>query len=454
LTAKSDDPIERIKNEISEFRRGGSKDDPKPHKLLMLLAVIDLLDEGRIQTNRIYFNEALIQSFERNFRHYSSNDDWCQPGPPYFHLRSSSFWFHHVKSNRQEQYAKLTTSGGGTKRILDNIDYAYFSDAAWAELSDPEARGRLRVFLTQRLDLETASWAKGDPMQTSVQSDSNRISNISFHESFPFYRMQVSKVLEQLALAPSDVDLSTGPKRKDYLRSVTQSGKRQALPMADYAFGGGLVNASYQLTEFGEAALAQDPLLHTSDTQWLIHYHLSAPQGPGHLFWHELVKRFFQSTTEFDASELFDYLSEVAIQITGKNIAESTIKKTRSVFISTYSNPHNLDNLGILEEVSPNRYQVLEPDPPSIWVFALALLDYWQAHYPTRQTINLDDLYIDGGLGDIFMMGGGRVSSYLNQLEQEGCLAVQSVAPPYQLALLQRDPRPLLENLYGHDRPG
>lgn len=158
--AKAEDCIEGIKNEIIEIRRGGSKDTPKPHKLLMLLAVIDLLDEGRIQTNRIYFNEALIQSFERNFRHYSSLDDWCQPGPPFFHLRSSEIWFHKVRSGREEQYSKLTTSGGGTKRILDNIEYAYLSDEAWQVLSDPSMRGKIRVFLTQMLDSEFPNWIK------------------------------------------------------------------------------------------------------------------------------------------------------------------------------------------------------------------------------------------------------------------------------------------------------
>lgn len=150
--------IENFKTEISDLRRGGSKDDPKPHKLLMLLAVIDLLDEGKITENRIYFNEAVIQSFERNFRHYSSVDDWCQPGPPFFHLRSSDFWFHRVKTGREEQYAKLTTSGGGTKRILDNIEYAYFSADAWRALTESHTRGKLRAFILKILEPVFEEW--------------------------------------------------------------------------------------------------------------------------------------------------------------------------------------------------------------------------------------------------------------------------------------------------------
>ena len=150
----------RLEGEITDLRRGGSKDDPRPHKLLMLLAVIDLLDEGAIHSNRIPFNDALVHSFERNFRHYSSVDDWCQPGPPYFHLRSSGLWQHKILPGREEAYSKLTTSGGGTKRIIDNIEYAYFSDESWEVFRDPLTRGKLRVFITRMLDSEFLGWSK------------------------------------------------------------------------------------------------------------------------------------------------------------------------------------------------------------------------------------------------------------------------------------------------------
>ena len=112
-----DKKIQPLTVEIEAMRRGGPKDRQKPHKLFMLLAVIDLFDQSLVSENRIYFNEQLIRNFERHFRLYAGEDDWCQPGPPFFHLRNSSFWNHKVKAGRENVYRKLTTSGGGVKEL-------------------------------------------------------------------------------------------------------------------------------------------------------------------------------------------------------------------------------------------------------------------------------------------------------------------------------------------------
>ena len=443
-----------LEEEIMNLRRGGSKEDPRPHKLLMLLAVIDQLDEGAINSNRIPFEDTLIRSFERNFRHYSSLNDWCQPGPPYFHLRSSTFWHHRVKPSREEAYAKLTTSGGGKKRILDNIDYAYFSDEAWNVFSDAASRGHLRVFLTRILDSEFPAWNLKHSMkaETSNAPKKNRLTNVAFHDSFPLSRLMMAQVLREFANVPNTVDLSPGPKRKVLLRETTQLGTRQVLSVSDYAFGGGLLDSRYHLSRFGHQVLARDPLLETDANQWLVHYHLSAPHGPGHLFWHRLVTRFFRIGDEFSSDEVMAEISSVMRELKGKEIATSTIESTKTAFLSSYLNPDGLARLGVLQPTDQNGYLVQEPDPPSPWVFGLALLDYWRATYgENRLTINLDDLSAPGALGDIFLIGGGRINRYLQQLADEGYVEVYRYAPPYQVVLRHSDPAPLLEKLYAPD---
>src|SRR5690606_34682459 len=127
--------------------RGGRKEDPKPHKLIMLLAVLDLLDQGQLKDNHIYFDDALINNFEKYYRVYANDDDWCQPGPPFFHLRSSSFWKHKVKEGKEAAYNALTTSGGGVKRIQDNIEYAYFDDHIFSLLVNERLRRELQKFI-------------------------------------------------------------------------------------------------------------------------------------------------------------------------------------------------------------------------------------------------------------------------------------------------------------------
>lgn len=281
--------------------------------------------------------------------------------------------------------------------------------------------------------------------------DNKRLAT-AFHESFAFSRPQASQLLRAIDEAPNSLDLSSKKQRITYLREKTHLGTNQVKSMPGYAYGAGLLDSAYRLTNFARAAIKNDVLLEMASTQWLIHYHLSAPHGPGPVFWHELVSRKFRSGDEFSPTDIKGEISEIIQQEFGKELSEETIDRTKTVFVSTYINQDGLGPLNILASLDQSRYLVLDPDPPSVWVFGLALLDFWRARYGNdRLTINLDDLYGAGGLGDIFLMGGGRINQYLRRLQEEGVVEVFRVAPPYQLVLTQRDPQPLLERIYAHD---
>ena len=143
-----------VETQIYGMRRGGGEDHPKPHKLVMLLAVLDLAECGQLYENRIYFDEALLARFERYFHLMCRPDDWSQPAPPFFHLRTSGFWHHMIIPGRENAYASLTTSGGGKQRVVDNIEYAYFSDHAYLVVQNPLARQRLRESIISLLNAE------------------------------------------------------------------------------------------------------------------------------------------------------------------------------------------------------------------------------------------------------------------------------------------------------------
>lgn len=155
----------KLKSEIQQMQRDITHGAKKPHKLVMLLAVIDLFDRGKLKENKIYFNSDLIESFANIFNLIRARRDWNQPAPPFFHLRTSNFWHHKIKSDREIQYAELTTSGGGTKRILDNIDYAYLSDYCYKVMSEKESRQELREFLITVLN-PYANFTEPAPVQT------------------------------------------------------------------------------------------------------------------------------------------------------------------------------------------------------------------------------------------------------------------------------------------------
>lgn len=152
------DATEWLTTRISQMRRGRSNNRSKPHKLVMLLAVLDLAKDGLLNENKIYFAEPLLTAFQKHFALIKDKNDWNQAALPFFHLRSSDFWFHKVKPGQERAYSKLTTSGGGTKRITDNIEYAYLDDKAFMAINHPVARQTIYEFILTQLEIFPELW--------------------------------------------------------------------------------------------------------------------------------------------------------------------------------------------------------------------------------------------------------------------------------------------------------
>lgn len=132
-----------LRSEILAMRRGVHRGRTKPHKPLMLLAVIDLLDRREICENRIQFDERLRKRFSQLFAAVRHEGDWCHPSEPFFHLRSSGFWFHKPRRGKEHACSELDTSGGGGGRILENIDYAFFDPSSYSLLMYSDVRREL-----------------------------------------------------------------------------------------------------------------------------------------------------------------------------------------------------------------------------------------------------------------------------------------------------------------------
>lgn len=146
--------LERLKKEIAEIKRGKRGNHYRPHKLVLLLAVIELAERGLLPDNKIYLSNTLIQIFENIFVLVKKKDDLCQLGPPFFHLRTSGFWYHKVRPEKQDDYKKLTTTGGGIQIIGEYIEYAYLRQDVYELLHDQTVRRELRSFISRLLNVE------------------------------------------------------------------------------------------------------------------------------------------------------------------------------------------------------------------------------------------------------------------------------------------------------------
>ena len=274
----------------------------------------------------------------------------------------------------------------------------------------------------------------------------------TFHRTFALSRDQIRQLLDAAARVEEVNPVNRNCLTAEAIRSQTQLGTVQVEAMPRYSRACGLLDERLCLTPFGQTVFDRDPLLETPTTQWLMHYHISAAHGVGPPFWSQTVTSLFKAGDEISHSQVAAYISKVVAETEGRELTERDARSTATVFLGTYTSAEALAQLGILEELTDNRYLVQEPDPPSPWVFGLALLDYWRAAYgENRLTINLDDLSAPGALGDIFLIGPGRINRTLARLQDEGFVEVYRLAPPYQVVLRQTDPAPLLEKLYALD---
>lgn len=79
--------------QIGQMRRGRGASKAKPHKLVMLLAVLDLASDGLLSENKIYFAEPLLTRFDKYFALAKDNGDWNQPAPRSFIFVPPAFGF-------------------------------------------------------------------------------------------------------------------------------------------------------------------------------------------------------------------------------------------------------------------------------------------------------------------------------------------------------------------------
>ena len=278
------------------------------------------------------------------------------------------------------------------------------------------------------------------------EGDTGRL-GLAFHEAFSFSVPAIVQVLTVVA----DAGKSGGKDGLSHglLSNETTLGPNYIRAMPRYCVGAGLLDTEYRFTALGEAVRQGDSNLSSPSTLWLIHYNLAARHGPGPEFWHYFVTHLLRPGEELATAEVGVALREHA-QEAGRSVAERTAKTTASVVLGSYSKSDSLGPLGFLENVGGGRYAALSPSsPPPLWAFAYALASYWAANWGDVTGVNLTRVAEEGGIGPVFMMGGGLINRYLGDLQREGFAVVQRRTPPFQLTRNWETPEVFLERIYG-----
>lgn len=128
----------------------------KPHKVCLLLAVIELLERGVISENKFLFDEQLKNQFTYYFNQLKQGNDKDTPYLPFYHLQSSHFWHLCIKPEYEANFNELTSTKNNKRPSNTNmqryVDFAVMDDELFDYLKSPITRPALKDALTLNLD--------------------------------------------------------------------------------------------------------------------------------------------------------------------------------------------------------------------------------------------------------------------------------------------------------------
>ena len=145
----------------------------KPHKIVALLAAIELLKRKDFNDNKIYYSDAFKKVFTDIFTIHVKKKYSCRPYTPFFHLKTSSFWDLIPKKGKEKEFDQ-TTSVGGPGALMEVVDHAQISDQLIESLKKSDFREEVISSLIlslekgQNLPLNTASEPNDLLTQTQI----------------------------------------------------------------------------------------------------------------------------------------------------------------------------------------------------------------------------------------------------------------------------------------------
>ena len=141
------DQFRRLKVNVAHGRAS-------PHKICMLLAVLDLARGGALTENRIEYAPPLLERYAMYFNAVRGPGDHPNPYFPFFHLAGSlrgggeSFWHLQPRPGRESVLDSMGTART-SRQVTENIDHAFLDPELFELVQDPTAVDALSTVLSE-----------------------------------------------------------------------------------------------------------------------------------------------------------------------------------------------------------------------------------------------------------------------------------------------------------------
>ncbi|GAB2602932.1 HNH endonuclease [Spirosoma areae] len=136
---------------FTKIKQGGTQYGKAPHKPVLLITLLELIDKRLPVKNTITVTPELVATFKENFSllvKTAHKDDFTQP---FFYLQSDGFWFLKPKVG-----CSIDAHISSVQTLSERLDYGYFADDLFSLISNDYARLSLKNAGRSYLnDLET-----------------------------------------------------------------------------------------------------------------------------------------------------------------------------------------------------------------------------------------------------------------------------------------------------------
>ncbi len=200
---------------LSKLKVDRSKGAPAPHKAILLISVIQLIDNGFIIDNNIGITPELVARFKDNWR-LLVIDDRFNPNfsLPFYHLKSDKFW--KLKTILGKEI--LLTSSFSIRSfttLKDAVDFAYFEDDFYSLLMDGKNRvacieNLLSVYLLRR------------QLPYLVDDTFSKVESQILHESSADYTTNVKMLDAEDVFVRGGVFKKVIPRQYDYTCCISR----------------------------------------------------------------------------------------------------------------------------------------------------------------------------------------------------------------------------------------
>lgn len=132
-------------NKFAQLRIDRARGNPAPHKPLLLLAVIDLIEQGAFLENKITPSPQIVEAFLKYWNLLSLEKP--RIFLPFYHLKSDRFWHLYPKKGQENLLAQIQFKS--MSQLASIVDYARLDADLFSILHKAEARESLRKVIIE-----------------------------------------------------------------------------------------------------------------------------------------------------------------------------------------------------------------------------------------------------------------------------------------------------------------